>query len=115
MILLYICIFFFLMYSFTMFNYWLAWKEIPVFTPSQKQPSVKVSVIIPARNEEQDIGQLLQALQEQSYPKELFEVIVVDDHSTDATADIVQQFSTVKLIQLKEDDINSYKKKAIKT
>jgi poly-beta-1,6-N-acetyl-D-glucosamine synthase len=115
MILLYICIFLFLMYSFTMFNYWLAWKEIPVFTPGQKQPSVKVSVIIPARNEEQNIGQLMQALQEQTYPKELFEVIVVDDHSTDATANIVRQFPAAKLLQLKEDNINSYKKKAIET
>src|SRR5204863_4470616 len=55
------------------------------------------------------------ALQEQSYPKELFEVIVVNDHSTDATSAVVQQFTTVKLIQLKEDSINSYKKKAIET
>jgi len=40
---------------------------------------------------------------------------VVDDHSTDKTAAIVQQFAFVKLIQLKEDNINSYKKKAIET
>ena len=31
------------------------------------------------------------------------------------TAEIVQQFPSVKLIQLKEDEINSYKKKAIET
>ena len=75
----------------------------------------KISVIVPARNEEENIGQLLQALQNQTYPKELFEVIVVDDHSTDKTANIVQQFSAVKIIQLKDDGINSYKKKAIET
>ncbi len=40
---------------------------------------------------------------------------MVDDHSTDKTAAIVQQFSFVKLIQLREDNINSYKKKAIET
>jgi poly-beta-1,6-N-acetyl-D-glucosamine synthase len=113
MILLYICIFLFLIYSFILLNYWMAWKEIPVFSPGQEQPSVKLSVIIPARNEDRNIGKLLQALQEQTYLKELFEVIVVDDHSTDATAAIVRQFQSVKLVQLKEDGINSYKKKAI--
>ena len=53
------------------------------------------------------------ALQKQSYSKEFFEVIVVDDHSDDATAAIVRQFPFVKLVQLKDDNINSYKKKAI--
>jgi cellulose synthase/poly-beta-1,6-N-acetylglucosamine synthase-like glycosyltransferase len=42
-------------------------------------------------------------------------VIVVDDNSTDSTAAIVQQFSFVKLVSLKEDILNSYKKKAIET
>ena len=105
----------FLLYSFLIIYYWLGWKSIPDYIPSVLSPKTKISIIIPARNEEENIGQLLQALQEQTYPKELFEVIVVDDHSTDKTAGIVQQFSTVKLIQLKDDGINSYKKKAIET
>ena len=55
----------------------------------------------------------------QSYSKDLFEVLVVDDHSTDKTAEIVKGFSTqnIKLIALKDfiPDIglNAYKKKAI--
>ncbi len=95
--------------------YWQTWKAIPVFLPSNEEPKTKISVIIPARNEEENISGLLQALQNQTYPKELFEVIVVDDHSTDRTANVVQQFPAVKLLQLKEDGINSYKKKAIET
>lgn len=95
--------------------YWQSWKTIPVFLPSNKEPKTRISVIIPARNEEKNIGQLLQALQGQTYPSALFEIIVVDDHSSDATAAIVQQDSTVKLVQLQEDGINSYKKKAIET
>ncbi len=76
---------------------------------------IRVSVIIPARNEKENIGPLLEALQTQSYPKELFETIVVDDHSTDGTGEIVRMFPTVRLLQVKEDNINSYKKKAIET
>lgn len=84
-----------------------------MFQPSKKIIHTKISIIIPARNEEANIGKLLVALSNQSYPKELTEIIVVDDHSTDNTASIVQQFPFVTLIQLKEDAINSYKKKAI--
>ena len=115
MILLYIIIPLFVLYSLLIIYYWLAWKSIPDFTPAASSIQIKISVIIPARNEEENIGELLKALQKQTYPAALIEVIVIDDHSTDKTASIVQQYSSVKLIQLKEDDINSYKKKAIET
>ncbi|MEO5947118.1 MAG: glycosyltransferase, partial [Chitinophagaceae bacterium] len=115
MIFLYIIIALFIIYSLIIIYYWQSWNAIPEFKSSNNNPTTKISVIIPARDEEQNIGQLLQALQNQSYPADLFEVIVIDDHSTDETAAIVQQFPSVKLIQLKEDNINSYKKKAIET
>jgi cellulose synthase/poly-beta-1,6-N-acetylglucosamine synthase-like glycosyltransferase len=115
MILLYIIIVLFFLYSLLIIYYWQAWRSIPEYIPSTSLVQIKISVIIPARNEENNIGQLLKSMQEQSYSKELFEVIVVDDHSTDATATVVRQFQTVKLIQLTEDGINSYKKKAIET
>ncbi len=50
-----------------------------------------VSVVIPAYNAEKTITQCLQALAEQSYPTESYEVIVVDDGSTDGTAGLVQK------------------------
>ena len=115
MALLIICFSFFFIYALLILFYWQSWKAIPEYVPSILSPSVKISVIIPARNEEENIGQLLQALQEQTYPSSLFEIIVVDDHSTDATAAIVQQHQSVKLLQLKDNNINSYKKKAIET
>ena len=115
MILLYIIIPLFICYSLLIIYYWLAWKSIPDYVPSVSTAQTTISVIIAARNEEENIGQLLKALEEQSYPKELFEIIVVDDHSTDGTVNVVQQFPAVKLLQLKDDGINSYKKKAIET
>jgi poly-beta-1,6-N-acetyl-D-glucosamine synthase len=115
MILLWIIIPLFLLYSILIIYYWLSWRSIPDFIPSANLPQTKISVIIPARNEESNIGFLLTALQQQTYPKELFEVIVIDDHSEDRTGDIVKQFNHVKLLQLQDDNINSYKKKAIET
>ena len=115
MILLCIIILLFTLYSLLIIYYWLVWKSIPDFIPSIPSSTLKITVIIPARNEEENIGQLLTALQKQSYPSSLVDVIVVDDHSTDNTAAIVQQYAGVKLIQLKDGGINSYKKKAIET
>ncbi len=115
MILLYIIIAIFFFYSWLIIYYWLAWRSIPDFAAPTSLSQTKISVIIPARDEENNIGGLLQALEVQTYSPALFEIIVVDDHSTDATNGVVQQYSTVKLIRLNEDDINSYKKKAIET
>jgi cellulose synthase/poly-beta-1,6-N-acetylglucosamine synthase-like glycosyltransferase len=80
--------------------------------------STKLSIIIPARNEEANIENCLQSILQNSYSKYLFEIIVVDDHSEDNTANIVKKYEqqNVKLISLKDfvaDKINSYKKKAI--
>ena len=105
----------FVAYSILIIYYWQSWKAIPGCTISSTIPGIKISVIIPARNEERNIGKLLSALDKQSYPKDLVEVIVIDDHSTDKTIEEAQKFSVVRLFQLKEDNINSYKKKAIET
>ncbi|HET8575201.1 MAG TPA: glycosyltransferase family 2 protein [Candidatus Paceibacterota bacterium] len=54
-----------------------------------------VSCIIPAYNEEARIGIVLQTVSKSSYIKE---IIVVDDCSTDNTAEVVKKFSHVKLL-----------------
>ena len=113
MVFLYIITLLFILYAFNILNYWLAWKKIPDYILKTKEPLIKLSVLVAARNEEKNIALLLEAIKKQTYPAELFEVIVVDDHSTDSTAAIVQRFPFVKLIRLQEDSINSYKKKAI--
>jgi len=51
-----------------------------------------VSVVIPAYNEEQYLGRCLEALAQQTYPADRLEVIVVDNGSTDATAEIARQY-----------------------
>lgn len=54
-------------------------------------PAPSVSVMIAARDEEDNIARCLESLLKQDYPD--FEIIVVDDRSTDRTAEIVQEFS----------------------
>ena len=52
----------------------------------------KVSVLIAARNEGKNIEKLLQSLYNQTFDKENFEVIIVDDHSDDDTFGISESF-----------------------
>jgi biofilm PGA synthesis N-glycosyltransferase PgaC len=103
----------FITYAILILYYWQSWKSIPEYFPDSSTPTTKISIIIPARNEQEHIQALLQSINQLSYPKELLEVIVVDDNSTDNTASIVEKLPFIKLISLKSDNINSYKKKAI--
>ena len=59
----------------------------------------RVSIVIPARNEVRTIGKTLDAALRQDYPD--FEVIVVDDDSTDGTAaEIAKRSSDAKLVTM---------------
>jgi len=60
--------------------------------PGLNRRQYQVSVVIAARNEEQTIERLLEDLVRQTYPRDKYEVIVVDDHSVDRTAEIVQRY-----------------------
>ncbi len=57
----------------------------------------QVSVIIPARNEEANLQSCLQSLVSQSGAS--FEIIVVNDHSTDRTKEIARSFEAVRVIE----------------
>ncbi|MEO5909420.1 MAG: glycosyltransferase [Pelobium sp.] len=92
------------------------WFLVPHFFRSEKIPVTKVSVLIAARNEAEKIHLTIEDLIAQDYPKELMEIIIVDDHSTDHTSSIIGSYASkgVKLIVLNEKEpLNSYKKKAI--
>lgn len=60
------------------------------YSPAIESPSTKISIIVPARNEEKNLIQLLSSLQNQSAAP--FEVIVVNDQSTDQTAKVARDF-----------------------
>jgi poly-beta-1,6-N-acetyl-D-glucosamine synthase len=82
-IILYVVILTVLMYG------WL--RAIAVVT-NPSQVSNTVTVVVAVRNEEQNILNLLNDLDDQTYP--YLEVIVVDDHSTDRTRELVRQYCT---------------------
>lgn len=51
----------------------------------------RVSIIIPARNEEHNLHRCIASLRQLEYPEHLLEIIFVNDRSTDSTASIINQ------------------------
>ena len=68
--------------------------------PASNTRLPRVSVIVSARNEEAEIGSTLDSLLAQDYPD--FEIIVINDRSTDRTAEIIRANPKVRLIQQTE-------------
>lgn len=78
------------------------------------------SIIVAARNEEKNIARLLDSLSQLDYPEEKFEIIVVDDRSTDSTKKIADigaaHHSNLKVISiLKNETEMPHKKNALRT
>jgi cellulose synthase/poly-beta-1,6-N-acetylglucosamine synthase-like glycosyltransferase len=53
----------------------------------------KVTVLVSARNEENDIRECIESLLNLSYPPEKLQLILINDRSTDKTADVIQHFA----------------------
>ncbi len=88
--------------------------RIPKYDAAEKS-SVSVSVVIAARNEETMIAACIESLLQQDHPKELLEIIVVDDQSTDNTSNIIERYADrgVRLIRIHIEDNIHGKKAAI--
>jgi len=58
---------------------------------AEGEPKTGFSVLIPFRNEEKHLPALIELINRLEYPREKFEVIFIDDFSTDRSADIIRQ------------------------
>lgn len=82
---------------------WVNTKEAII--PDDFDPQTAISIVISVRNEENTIRNCLQSILENHFPSNLFEIVVIDDHSTDRTAEIIKSFrdNKVKYIELPEN------------
>lgn len=110
------------LYVALMLLYRRGWSRQPEFVaPVGFEPTTKISVIIPARNEAANIAACIESVLAQKYPEDLLEIIVVDDHSEDETAAIVSDYAgkNVRCVRLQDylpvvtQVTNSFKKAAI--
>jgi cellulose synthase/poly-beta-1,6-N-acetylglucosamine synthase-like glycosyltransferase len=111
-----------LAYCLLILQYRKWYLRLPLFRMNPLvEPQTRFSVIVPARNEESNIRNCLLSVLQQNYPAALFEVIVINDHSTDQTENIIhslqQEYPNLQLLNLTDyldgRPLNAYKKKAI--
>lgn len=92
-------------------------QQYRLWTPSQARPMV--TVLVPARNEEANIGACLKSILANDYPAEKLEIIVLNDESEDRTVAIVAemqaQFPNIRLLNMPEnaERTRAHKKKAL--
>lgn len=68
--------------------------QVESFSAEPKSPSTFFSIIIPFRDEAQHLPTLLESFKNLDYPHELFELIFVDDFSTDESVKLLYQWRT---------------------
>ncbi len=67
-------------------------NKVKIFERTGVNPKTAFSIIIPFRNEAKNLPKLLKSISKLNYPKELFEIILVDDFSTDTSERICIQW-----------------------
>jgi len=113
------CIIITFLYFFFNVGIALAWFTVPESNaPNKYVPKTRISVIIAVRNEAENIQKCVESIIAQNYDRRLFEIIVVDDFSTDNTLAIIQKIHTenIKILSLGNyynADIIAHKKKCI--
>lgn len=83
-----------LIYSFLLL--WIIWgvNKTPNYGRNFVESSTTFSIIVSYRNEFKNLPKLLESLKGIDYPKELFEIIFINDDSEDESAEIVKNFKT---------------------
>ncbi len=107
-------------YYLVMYRYLHYWNKLKVWeTPKDFVPTSTITVVIPVRNESQNIEACVHSILSQDFPKNLLELIVVDDYSTDNTVELLQAVNDDRLKVLRLADASAveiqvaYKKKAL--
>lgn len=74
-------------------------KNIKAFQP-ESVPDLFVSVIVACRNEEKELPLLMSDIAEQTYNPDHFELVIVDDNSSDSTFEIASAFDRIKKLKV---------------
>jgi glycosyltransferase involved in cell wall biosynthesis len=85
-----------LLYLFLIGSLILGFDRVEDFKLKDLKPKTKFSVIVPFRNEAENLPQLLDSILQLNYPKLLFEVILVDDDSEDDSVKTIRKVLDTK-------------------
>jgi cellulose synthase/poly-beta-1,6-N-acetylglucosamine synthase-like glycosyltransferase len=110
----------FLCYFILMLRLCNSWLKMPAGCDVTQTPKVHISVIVPVRNEAALLSSCLESIIHQNYPPDLFEIIVIDDDSTDGTVSLVEKIIhqhpgiSIRLLTLERDSsLGAHKKRSI--
>lgn len=87
--------------------------KVRIFSETD-HPAIFVSVVVACRNEQKNLPALLNGIALQNYPANLFEVIIVNDKSTDKTFEFASGFAGIKNIIILDNN-GEGKKQALRT
>ncbi|MDT0688093.1 glycosyltransferase family 2 protein [Autumnicola psychrophila] len=68
------------------------WKQVPEFTTEHFEPKTGFSIIVPFRNEAENLPDLLESLSKLKYPASQFEILLINDASEDISVKICSEF-----------------------
>ncbi|MCZ4317479.1 glycosyltransferase [Aequorivita viscosa] len=107
----------FVAYFLCMMALFYGFKKVPLFFAKDTNPATRFSVVIPFRNEAENLPNLLKSVEGINFPSEMFEIIFVNDASDDISEAIISETLkssklSIKLLQNKRVS-NSPKKDAI--
>lgn len=96
----------FLLYAYFILRTWWGMRRLTRLSPPADTPLRPYSVIIAAHNEAETITRCLEALTQQDYPTELYEIILAADRCTDDTAAkarvFQKDFPNLKILEINE-------------
>ena len=82
----------------------IGFDRLPHFHLRDKNPTLKFTIIIPFRNESKNLPKLLRSLDGLNYPKSLFEVLFINDESSDQSVDVIKKWQNKSSLDLKVID-----------
>jgi len=81
-----------LVYAVTIAQLIYGFEKIKTFVPTDQIPKTYFSIVVPFRNEAQNLPGLLDSIRNLNYPIDLFEMILVDDFSDDHSQKIIYEW-----------------------
>ncbi len=82
------------LYCFIILSFIIGLQRLPKTSLQKNIPAQKFSIVIPFRNEEKSLHALLKSIHRLDYPTESFEVILINDESSDASLSIINPWKT---------------------
>jgi glycosyltransferase involved in cell wall biosynthesis len=107
MVLLYVSLVLIVAYAIIQFQYIRYWHALPKYGSPTAQLT-PVTIIVVVRNGANVINRCLAGILHQHYPAHLFEIIVIDDHSTDQTAAVVRGMHDTRIHLIALSDFPEY-------